>query len=56
MVESLKSDTPRLREALEKHGYRLFDAGLNLVAVHADDKTLPHIEAGRNSATWAEGT
>jgi FkbM family methyltransferase len=56
MVEWFKSDQPRLREALENHGYRVFDMGLNLVALHADDKTLPHIEAGRNSATWAEGT
>jgi hypothetical protein len=56
MVEWFKSDQPRLREALENHGYRVFDMGLNLVALHADDKTLPHIEADRNSATWAEGT
>jgi FkbM family methyltransferase len=46
MVESMKSDKARLREMLEKHGYRLFEAALSFVAVHAEDKTLAHLEAG----------
>jgi FkbM family methyltransferase len=46
MVESIKSDKARLREMLEQHGYRLFDAGLNLLAIHGDDKTLAHVNTG----------
>jgi FkbM family methyltransferase len=44
IVESLKSDAGRLRETLEKHGYRVFTAGINLLAIHGEDKTLPDFE------------
>jgi FkbM family methyltransferase len=42
IVESIKTDKGRLRETLEKLGYRLFEVGLNLLAIHASDKTLTH--------------
>jgi FkbM family methyltransferase len=44
MVESLKSDARRLRETLEQHGYRVFAAGINLLAIHGEDKTLTDFE------------
>jgi FkbM family methyltransferase len=45
IVEALKSDQVRLREILQKHGYLLFAWGLNLLAVHGEDKTLGDLEA-----------
>jgi FkbM family methyltransferase len=56
IVESMKSDKARLRETLEKHGYRLFEGALNFVAVHAEDKTLAHLEAGENTRADARDT
>jgi FkbM family methyltransferase len=44
IVESLKSDASRLRETLERHGYRVFAAGINLLAIHGEDKTLADLE------------
>jgi FkbM family methyltransferase len=44
IVESLKSDARRLREILESHGYRVFAAGLNLLAIHGEDRTLADFE------------
>jgi FkbM family methyltransferase len=44
IVESIKTDKARLRQTLEERGYRLFEMGLNLLAVHASDKTLNHIK------------
>jgi FkbM family methyltransferase len=45
IVESIKTDKAKLRAALERHGYRVFEMGLNLVAVHESDKTLTHVNA-----------
>ena len=45
LVESMKSDQRSLREALERHGYRLFAAGINLLAIHGEDKTLAEFAA-----------
>jgi FkbM family methyltransferase len=44
IVESLKSDVRRLRETLERQGYRVFMAGINLLAIHGEDKTLADFE------------
>jgi FkbM family methyltransferase len=44
IVESLKSDARKLREILEKQGYRLFAAGINFLAIHGEDKTLADFE------------
>jgi hypothetical protein len=30
---------------LHKHGYRLFASGINLLAIHSEDKTLGDFEA-----------
>jgi len=53
IVESLKSDHGKLREALEKQGYQLFAAGINWLAVHGEDKTLEHFLAGNGPAAGA---
>ena len=45
LVESMKSDQRSLRETLERHGYRLFAAGINLLAIHGEDKTLAEFAA-----------
>ncbi len=47
IVESIKTDKARLRSLLEQLGYRLFEIGLNLLAIHETDKTLTHVEAER---------
>ena len=44
IVESMKSDKGKLYEALEKQGYRVFEAGINLLAIHTEDKTLGHFK------------
>ena len=44
IVESIKTDKTKLRAALERLDYRLFEMGLNLCAVHASDRTLSHIK------------
>ena len=44
IVESMKSDKSKLYEALEKQGYRVFEAGINLLAIHGEDKTLGHFK------------
>jgi FkbM family methyltransferase len=46
IVESIKSDKIRLQQTLQQLGYRIFEVGLNLVAIHADDKTLTHVKMG----------
>jgi FkbM family methyltransferase len=43
LVEAVKSDRAVLRARLEGFGYRLFDSGMNLLAVHASDRSLAHI-------------
>jgi FkbM family methyltransferase len=45
IVESMKSDQTRLHAALQKHGYRLFASGINVLAIHSEDKTLKDFEA-----------
>ena len=45
IVESIKTDKAKLRAVLERLGYRVFEIGLNLVAVHESDRTLTHVKA-----------
>ena len=45
IVEAMKSGQHSLREVLEKQGYRLFNAGINLLGVHGEDKTLENFVA-----------
>jgi FkbM family methyltransferase len=44
IVESLKTDKVQLRTLLERLGYRVFEMGLNLLAIHETDKTLTHVK------------
>jgi len=44
LVESFKCDKAKLRGVLEQLGYRLFEMGMNLLAVHESDKTLAHVK------------
>jgi len=44
IVESIKSDEAKLRQVLTGHGYRLFDVGLNILAIHEADKSLGHVK------------
>jgi FkbM family methyltransferase len=45
IVESIKTDKAKLRAVIERLGYRVFEMGLNLLAVHESDKTLTHVKA-----------
>jgi len=45
IVESIKSDKAMLRARLEAFGYRSFETGLNLLAVHPSDNSLTHVTA-----------
>jgi hypothetical protein len=45
IVESIKTDKAKLRAAIERLGYRVFEMGLNLLAVHESDNTLTHVKA-----------
>jgi FkbM family methyltransferase len=44
IVEAIKSDKAKLREILGGFGYRLFEMGLNLLAIHESDKSLTHVK------------
>jgi FkbM family methyltransferase len=43
IVERLKTDEHALNTLLDSHGYRRFQAGLNILAIHTSDPTLNHI-------------
>ncbi|HLH90090.1 MAG TPA: FkbM family methyltransferase [Xanthobacteraceae bacterium] len=45
IVEAIKSDRAALRATIEPLGYRLFAAGLNLLAIHESDNTATHVKA-----------
>ncbi|MBN3816124.1 FkbM family methyltransferase [Paraburkholderia sp. Se-20369] len=42
-VEILKSDQTVIKDMFDELGYRYFPAGINLVAIHADDPVLQHV-------------
>jgi len=44
IVESIKSDAAKLKHVLTGHGYRLFEVGLNILAVHEADRSLGHVQ------------
>jgi FkbM family methyltransferase len=48
VVEAIKTDKAKLRLVLEGLGYRLFEMGLNFLAVHESDSTLTHIKLQNN--------
>jgi FkbM family methyltransferase len=43
MVEAIKSDRASLRATLEQLGYRVFETGINLLAIHQSDHTATHV-------------
>lgn len=43
MVEWVKSDKAALRSQIEGFGYRVFEHGMNLLAIHPSDKTIGHV-------------
>jgi hypothetical protein len=43
LVESIKASAAALREWLTARDYKIFDAGINLLAVHRSDPILPHM-------------
>jgi FkbM family methyltransferase len=45
IVESIKSDKAKLFEILRTLGYRLFEMGMNLLAIHESDKTASHVKS-----------
>lgn len=50
LVEMIKTDRQRLRTWLETFGYAILGDEMNFLAIHQDDKCLPHI-AVQSSAT-----
>lgn len=44
LVEWLKSPKPQLQQTLEGFGYRVFETGKNLLAVHPSDRSLEHLQ------------
>ena len=43
LIEKIKADAGLLRQWLEMRGYRIMEAGINMLAVHATDRTLSEI-------------
>jgi len=43
LIEHLKSDKRQLQELVEGLGYKVFEGGSNLLAVHSEDPALKHI-------------
>ncbi|MCC8961938.1 FkbM family methyltransferase [Bradyrhizobium sp. Pear76] len=43
LIEVIKSDQAAIRGLLDALGYRYFPAGLNLIALHAEDPVLQHM-------------
>lgn len=40
LIESLKTDAQALRSLLDRHGYKQYQMGINVLAIHANDPTL----------------
>ena len=49
LVEWLKSPKPQLQQTLEGFGYRVFETGKNLLAVHPSDRSLEHLQEAPRS-------
>jgi FkbM family methyltransferase len=43
LIEKIKTDAAQLLQWLRAHGYEVIEAGINLLAIHASDKTLAEI-------------
>lgn len=40
LIESIKTDREQLQQWLERQGYTITKAGINVLAIHQSDKTL----------------
>jgi len=49
LVESIKSDKEKLTSTLEALGYKIFPAGINLLAVHATDPVAERIQVQKKT-------
>ena len=43
LIEKIKTDATQLRRWLEQRGYKVIEAGINVVAIHASDRSLADI-------------
>jgi FkbM family methyltransferase len=43
LIEKVKADAGKLRQWLESRGYKIIEAGINLLAIHGSDMTLKEI-------------
>jgi hypothetical protein len=43
LIESIKADREALRAFLQDCGYRVIDAGINILAIHLSDPTLTQL-------------
>jgi FkbM family methyltransferase len=43
LIEKIKTDAESLRQWLEARGYRIVEAGINMLAIHGSDRTLAEI-------------
>jgi len=50
LIEKIKADAGKLRQWLESRGYEIIEAGINLLAIHRNDKTLAEIRPDQPSA------
>jgi len=50
LVEQIKAEGESLRDFLKQRGYRVVDAGLNLLAIHSSDPTLSQLQIPEASA------
>jgi len=44
LIEKLKSDAGQLRQWLSAHGYEMVDVGINILAIHSNDRTLSELK------------
>jgi len=48
LVEAIKAGRERLRPWLQEHGYKVIEAGLNLLAIHTSDSTLNDVKTSES--------
>lgn len=55
LIEIIKSDRPGIAHFLTQRNYRIFSAGMNIIAVHASDPTLQQITVNDNNVSLNTG-
>ena len=53
LVEAIKAGRERLRSWLQERGYKVIEAGLNLLAIHTSDRTLNDLKANEPQSSAA---